>query len=131
MKNAKGGLKGNHERAKKRTVAGAVQRTTPLRSRFPPALPFQRRVLVCGAAQPSRTCHRQAHAVVPKLLILTNYMSYFTFPLSRTSSHAVSLNAFHNTSCMKQVDIVIPAYTPACSITSCKFVSFSSSSFGA
>lgn len=40
MKNAKGGLKENHERAKKRTVARAVQRATPLRSRFPPALPF-------------------------------------------------------------------------------------------
>ena len=49
-------LKENHERAKKRTVARAVQRATPLRSRFPYALPFQRRVLVCGAAQPSRTC---------------------------------------------------------------------------
>ena len=39
MKNAKGGLKENRERAKKRTVAGAVQRATPLRSHFPPALP--------------------------------------------------------------------------------------------
>lgn len=37
--NAKGGLKENYERAKKRMVARAVQRATPLRSRFPPALP--------------------------------------------------------------------------------------------
>ena len=37
--NVKGGLKENRERAKKRTVARAVQRATPLRSRFPPALP--------------------------------------------------------------------------------------------
>ena len=58
-------LRKNYERAKKRSISQAVQRETPLRSRFPfSRMILWRRVLVWRSeAEP--TCHRQAHAAVP------------------------------------------------------------------
>ena len=56
----KGCIKEKYERAKKRKISQAVQRETPLRSRFPFSL-----LVACLAERSDATCHRQAHATVP------------------------------------------------------------------
>ena len=58
-------IKENHERAKKRRISQAVQRETPLRSRFPFRLLVCVTACACLAERSDATCHRQAHAVVP------------------------------------------------------------------
>ena len=61
-KSNKAAKKENHERAKKRRISQAVQRETPLRSRFPFSLS-----VACLAERSDATCHRQAHAAVPNI----------------------------------------------------------------
>ena len=61
----KGCIKEKHERAKKRKISQAVQRETPLRSRFPFSILVCVTACACLAERSDVTCHRQAHATVP------------------------------------------------------------------
>ena len=73
----KGCIKENHERAKKRKISQAVQRETPLRSRFPFSLSVCVTACACLAERSDATCHRQAHVLVPpiKELVIDKHTS--------------------------------------------------------
>ena len=60
---------------KKRKISQAVQRETPLRSRFPFSLSVCVTACACLAERSDATCHRQAHAVVPKSLFVNRMLN--------------------------------------------------------
>ena len=62
-------LQKKYERAKKRKISQAVQRETPLRSRFPFSLLVCVAACACLAERSDATCHRQAHAVVSTVIL--------------------------------------------------------------
>ena len=61
----KGCIKEKLRERKKRKISQAVQRETPLRSRFPFSLSVCVTACACLAERSDATCHRQAHVLVP------------------------------------------------------------------
>ena len=63
-KNDEAVLRKTTRERKKRKISQAVQRETPLRSRFPFSLLVCVIACACLAERSDATCHRQAHATV-------------------------------------------------------------------
>ena len=66
-KSNKAAKKENMRERKKRRISQAVQRETPLRSRFPFSILVCITACACLAERSDGTCHRQAHAAVPNI----------------------------------------------------------------